>query len=710
MISLPLALRTPRLIPHSLLVVIVLFATWVRVQSLEHGLPYMDHWDEPVVVNTALGMFKAGSVAPKDGGYEANAYNYGGLTLYACLAIDWVHYGWLHLTEPNPPASRQAIETNLEGNYRSLSHPSFLVWNRFYAVACTVLLLVSVFAIGELLLGVWTGLMAAFICSLSSTLFWHGSLTTVDLPMVSWAMLCTYCTLRYAHHRTAAWRWWAFATCAAAIATKYTAGLLILTPLLAHAVVLKSKGKLTWQAMVVAGLTILGCWLLLNPYSLLDTQGFGFAIRQQMRLYKDAVGSVDYIQPGWPHALHQAQAIAADLHWMLFPAAALGFFLWAGGGRAQRYQLLLTLLFSVLTLGYLVTTSLSYSRNFLVAYPLLGLLAAVALGLLLDWPATKLSFPFVARVPAQKIALLRTAGIALLIAGCSWLGTHFWSVQINALPANQAGLDTRSWFVELLNRRLMQAPSSARVAVVFPLRMHPSDIARIKRPVDVIYPEAIQQAVRQYDVVVATHYASNGPELRDQDRRLNALLPRAMILDSVAGGPAQRDWINGGAAAPMLNPVLYLVADTMRARRPLSSLPSSDTLELDPAILHRTWVVPVRGDNVLAVDWEMRLSTLPLYLPPGDYQLLLDASAEEISGVAGKVAASLDSQAIGTYSLSPERDTLVMSFQLDTPSHVALHLHLYRSLPISREKVNAKVYGLRLVRSTRFTEDCGSSA
>ena len=113
----------------SIIIILILSLVFTfRYWGAHEGLPYIYHWDEVITSTSALNTLKTGNLKP-----YAVENVYGGFMRYSDLMIDIVHLGYLKITGVIDDTTE--IKTYLDtGEFRTLSHPSFYLWNRIFSV------------------------------------------------------------------------------------------------------------------------------------------------------------------------------------------------------------------------------------------------------------------------------------------------------------------------------------------------------------------------------------------------------------------------------------------------------------------------------------------------------------------------------------------------------------------------------------------------
>ena len=134
---------------------VLLFVFCLRYMAIHDGLPYLHHYDEPYLATAALNVLKTGKVAPR---YSENCY--GGFMRYTCTFIDYLHFQYLKNQPEYFLDSFAQIKTNLEGDVRTITFPSFYFWIRLYLALISIAGVRLDYVLGRKLHNWLTGIVA----------------------------------------------------------------------------------------------------------------------------------------------------------------------------------------------------------------------------------------------------------------------------------------------------------------------------------------------------------------------------------------------------------------------------------------------------------------------------------------------------------------------------------------------------------------------
>ena len=356
---------------------ILLAGTCLRVVNIDHGLPFVYYPDEARhFTNRAVAMFGT----DLDPGYYRNptAYTY---AVHIALRIE---YGVRALLGDAPNAMKECL-SDPSAVYRTA---------RIITASLCMLGVAAVYAVGRLLWGVAEGLAAAAVLALAFLPVAYSRFALTDVATLFPVAIAVYAAVRAQD----AGRLRHFAVFGAAaglaVAFKYTAGLLA-APLLA-ACLLGPRG---WRAALpgLAAATCVGTLVFVatNPFFVLH---LGEAL-EQLRTQSATADRPKLGQRDEYAHVFYLRSLTWGLGWGATIAAAIGA-VWEL--RRNRRRALVLLLFPVLLFVFLCTAERFFARWLLPTYPVLALLAGLALTRI----ASRLS----------KRPAIRSAALAVLLA------------------------------------------------------------------------------------------------------------------------------------------------------------------------------------------------------------------------------------------------------------------------------------------------------
>jgi hypothetical protein len=413
--------RPPRLVDwpaYLALAVILVGGVAVRVMSLHHGLPWTYHPDEAFhFVTRAMSMF-AGTLNP---GYFENpsAYTY---LVYAALKI--TQGGVFGGSVASLAAGFQADPT------------SAFETGRVIAVTLCMLAVVAVFGVGRRLWGPAEGVAAAAILAFAFLPVAYSRFALTDTGVLLPVAVAVYGAVRA--HEDGRLRWFVLSGVAVglAVAFKYTAGLAGV-PLLVAAGLRTRRDRSALGGFAVAAAAAALVFFATNPYFFFDLR----AALTQLGEQSDAASGPKLGQGDRSGPSYYLDSLTWGLGWGAALAAAVGA-VWEW--RRNRTRALLLAVFPVVLFLYLCTAGRFFARWLMPTYPVLALLAGVAL-----------------------------AGLAGRVPGRPWVRAGVLGLLLAAVLAQPIAADLRTG--HLLNRTdtrllardflLAELPRRARVVV-----------------------------------------------------------------------------------------------------------------------------------------------------------------------------------------------------------------------------------------------------
>ena len=354
----------------------------LRLWGISHGLPYVYNADENAhFVPRAVGMF-GHSYNPN---YFVNppAYTY---LLHVAFELRW--------------GSREALGDALAADRASVFELARVVSALLGTLAVGLLLWA-----GRRLLGRAAGLVAGALLAVAFLPVHYSHLALNDVPTLAPVCLTLVGVAGvYRHNRL---RDYALAGAAlgVACATKYTAGILLVT-LLAAAAFAPVAGPRV-RGLALAGVLALAGFLLANPYALLDFDAFREGISRQSEASGDGGGKLGLSTDSG--VLYYLGTATWGLGWL--PAlAALG----GAIGLALRDRRLAAVLVPapLLFLAFMGLQDRFFARWLLPVYPLLCLLAGWAAVAAAAWLTARLR-----RLPLRAGPVAAALGLLLCAQG-----------------------------------------------------------------------------------------------------------------------------------------------------------------------------------------------------------------------------------------------------------------------------------------------------
>lgn len=375
------------------IVALGLVALLLRLWGVGWSLPYVDHPDEPAVVNVVLRIV--------EGRLDPQFFFYPSLMLYLQALLLKVHFV-LGLRTGLYQAPLQLPPTT---DFLT-SIPRAFVWARSLTALLSTATVVVIAQGARRFAGWRAALLAGALLAFAPWAVTHAHFITVDAPA---ALFATAAVLAAAQvYERGVWRDYLVAGLLAglATATKYQAALVALPLIVAH--LLRWRGQVLARGgrLVVAGLIAAAVFFITSPYILLDFPAFSRDIRTLVSSYNGAHGDItgrwpilQYLGFLWRDGLGPIPA--------LFSLAGL----WALGRR--RPALLAVLLaFPLALLVVSLQAQTHFWRNLLPLQPPLLLIAAV--GAVAVWDLLRRYIARPLRPAAAALLFLSAAGPSLV--------------------------------------------------------------------------------------------------------------------------------------------------------------------------------------------------------------------------------------------------------------------------------------------------------
>ena len=326
----------------------------LRLVALDHGLPYVFNPDEALhFTDRAVAMFGHGL----DPHYFQNPSAF---TYLAHLALR------LRFTAGWPLGS----DHDLVAGFASDPTDAFLT-TRALAVVLCLAGVVAVYDVGRRLWDPAAGVAAAAVLAFAFLPVTYSRLALTDVGAFAPVALATWAAVRSAEDDRRRWPVLAGVAVGVAVGFKYTAGLLVVP--VAVAVLLRGLPRAeALRRLALAAAAAALAFLITTPFFLIDLRSALYELKVQSR-------SADTQKLG--QAVHgpvrfYLDSLSWGLGWGACAAAAAGL---AWQARVDRRRALLLALFPVLLFAYLCTAERSFARWLMPAYPVLALLAGLAL-------------------------------------------------------------------------------------------------------------------------------------------------------------------------------------------------------------------------------------------------------------------------------------------------------------------------------------------
>ncbi len=371
-----------------LIIVIALFgaALVLRTWALGWGLPYVEHPDEPAVLETAIRMVKEGE--PNPGRFIYPSFHYYMLALVIRLHAVWGIAQGLY----------QSLSDLPEKTYLYTVAPELYYWSRALTALLGALTVPLVYMLGRQMYDQRVGLVAGSGLAVCMYHVQHSHFVTTDVPTGLWTTLAIAGAWGIATQGR--WRDYVIGGVATGLAagTKYNAGIVGIALGVAAVVYVYEYLRLLQAAasrrlilthalrLAAASLVALAAFFLSTPFAILDFSRFWQdmqfnAVHYASGSHGDFIGRwrVDgYLDFFWQEALRPT-----------------GFLLLVAGipllVRHAPHQFAILGIAVAISIVLLLTQEVNFVRNTLPIIPLLFVLTAAAIVYLGEWLAPLLT-------------------------------------------------------------------------------------------------------------------------------------------------------------------------------------------------------------------------------------------------------------------------------------------------------------------------------
>lgn len=426
------------LLPAGLFIVALVLRVWLAGGSL----PYVEHIDEPALLEVAIRMVR-------DGDFNPHTFRYPSLYYYLLAATTKLHVWWgiatgLYLSDKDIPFKNNGVT----------SVPNLYIWGRALTALMGAATVPALLVLGRRMFDKRVGILAAVTLMVTVFHVTHSHYITVDATTGLWVTLALIGAWDIA--KTGSWRGYLLAGAAAGLAagTKYNAGVIVPAIIVAHVIFWRqsSLGR-PFLRLAASGVAAVLALLATTPYALLDMQTFLGDLQFNSAHYAGG-GHGDIVGP-WPIFAY------AYFYWhdgllasgCLLLLATLPVLAWR---RPAHTAVLLSAILPVLLL--LLSYKVHFIRNLLPIEPLLILLIAAGVMTLADELARRVT-PKVAR----QTAMVALAAILVLPqAYRTYRHLDYWS---------------RPYSMVVASEQLKELPQGARIAAELPSTLFGGQVA-----------------------------------------------------------------------------------------------------------------------------------------------------------------------------------------------------------------------------------------
>ncbi|MBP7216166.1 MAG: glycosyltransferase family 39 protein [Candidatus Omnitrophica bacterium] len=350
---------------HYFLLLIIVLAIGLRLWGVNFGLPFQFHQDEPIVVNHAL--------AYGTGDFNPHFFIIPPLTSYLLFILYALYFIVMSIVGSIKGSEQFAL------SFFQDPTSFYLIGRIGLGVVPSVLCVFGVYALSRKFFSVSASLFSALVMALASLNVIHAKYIYPDNLLVLCVILVMQQLISLLKEPKTRIYLSAGILTGIAIATKYNAGVLIGSLLVAHAFVCDGKNRVTFVNKKLA-VFLLGsalAFFVCNPFALFDGKFF----------FESVTGKIRHSYMGWAHHIVYSLFEGAGFFVTLSGIIGLCFAL-----QKKRKHVLVMLSFCVLFYLHLVFTSQEYPRYVLALIPFIAMGAGYLYFELLLPRATKKSW------------------------------------------------------------------------------------------------------------------------------------------------------------------------------------------------------------------------------------------------------------------------------------------------------------------------------
>jgi hypothetical protein len=669
---------------YVVLSLVLLFVFYLRYMAIHDGLPYLHHYDEPYLATAALNVLKTGSVTPR---YSENCY--GGFMRYTCTFVDYLHFQYLKSRPEYFLDSFAQIKTNLDGDFRTISFPSFYFWNRLYLALISTAGVWLCYVLGKKFRNGLTGILAALILALSYHYLDHSKFTTVDVPMTFWAVLTVIFALQFNQTKKFSFLSLSLFTGGMAIATKLSGAITLIIPFTAFLLNFRTWWAIQsvmkrWIILFAWGLIPFALFLLWNPNIFTDTASYLEWNKWIMETYKTGGGHFSK-EPGWEHFSFQMEVIEQDISPYLFRLAWVGLLLafisvrvdkngkLAGAGLNKNGNALIVLVFPMVYMLYMSQQRVAYHRNFVVMYPFFSLLAAYSI----SWFSSLIG----ALIPYKLKPVQCIVVTSVLLLTFVYVFKDKYTSLYQTAHTIYTSRETRTQAVEAVNQLIEANNGKGIVGIARELKMSDEDLRRIKYPYRIFEHQFIPDAAQKSTFLLVGNYRSIQEGLHRQDDSLNSLTPDS-VVQTIGGSPLYRDGDVVLSQIPHVNPQVNIVKGASFEEASKYTIPLYELLER----------VVMFSNNEIVSD--------SIRFEPGKYSLYLEGYGTPAANEYPHLKIKVGRKTIAEYTITPDKNVRNFFFKVTKLQRAKIRVQYDNDFATGTEDRNAVVQ--KLIIAKRF--------
>ncbi len=539
---------------YIIIVLVLSLVFMVRYWGAHEGLPYLYHWDEVITSTSALNTLKTGDLRPNS---VENVY--GGFMRYSDLMIDIVHFGYLKITGVIDDTTE--IKTYLDtGEFRTLSHPSFYLWNRIFAVLISIGLIYLSYLITKLVLptNYAAQISTILVLSISQHHYHESRFTLPNVPMAFWAMFSLYFSMIFHQSKKMKHLFWALIGGGIGAATKLSGALILFFPFIVFLYNLNlHKNYANKQKILLLtslGLTPIACFIIWTPSILYDATLWIHWNKWVLADYNDPKSGQFMKTPGLEHFSYQMQMFWEELGKFISITSILGAITLFIPKKEQSYRnqslyIILLIGFPVLYIAYFVNNLVAYHRNFMIIYPFSAIWVGLFIGQIADYCKVVVKTSYEKYQVAFSILLVIGFAVAYKV--------RYETIADNGWNAYNTP-DLRTKAITKLN----EIKTDEIIGIAKELMFSEDDLNKLKFPYRIFEHKNIEKAALENSILIVGDYKSYAPKRHIYDDSLNQLTKKFKENFSYIGNTIFCDTDPVIRQTPHTNPTLKFLQAT----------------------------------------------------------------------------------------------------------------------------------------------------
>lgn len=346
-----------------LFVAVLLLAGFLRLSSINEGLPYFYKEDEAHHFNRVVQMMQTGDLNP-------HYFHKPSLHFYLRLPVAAASFLWTvkngHIRSVHEIQTRDPA--GIAGYAFTASHPGIVKWNR----ALSLLFCLGSIAGAMLITGLLTGsfpavLLTGLLLSVSPDLISESAVIGVDMPVTFFTVMTAVAGIYAFQRKSLYWLYGSAIIAGLAVSTKYNALPVVMVPLLAA-----TFSPRCLLHILLSPVVSFMAFLAASPFILVSIPLFLDQFAYEIWHYGIAGHAGHMEEPGFPQFIFY-------LKWLSFSAAGIVAMLLVVPGlwiflRDRKGQI--AAVFPVLFLFLMCNQRANFTRNMLIILPFIAALAS----------------------------------------------------------------------------------------------------------------------------------------------------------------------------------------------------------------------------------------------------------------------------------------------------------------------------------------------